>query len=174
MSVEETLAAAAKATEAAAQATPKKERVKKGAVGAEGGAAPAEAKAPRVKKEAAPKKQYPQANEDGTQKFEEDGVTPVMGAYATRYKEPKAPKAPRETSGKFPGSAVITVLVDKNPKREGSASHARFEFYKSGQTVKEALEAGLTTGDFHHDVAHNFISIAVGEVKEAEQAGEAA
>lgn len=157
-SVEETLAAAAKATEAAAEAKPKKERVKKEPVGEPKAAK--EPKAPKAPKEPKAPKLYPQANEDGTQKFEEDGVTPVMGPRATQY---KAPKAKRESQGKYPATAVITLLAEKNPKREGSASHTRFAAYKTGITVAEALAAGLTTGDFHHDVAHGFISIEVGE-----------
>jgi hypothetical protein len=163
-SVEETLAKAAQASEAAAQAVPKKERVKKTTSG-EAGAAK-EPKAPREKKEKAPAKQYPQANEDGTPALNEDG-TPVMGAYKTRYKEPKAAKAPRQ-SGKYPASGVITLLAETNPKREGSASRERFAHYKTGQTVAEALELGLTHGDFNHDVTHGFISIEVGEEKAAE------
>lgn len=163
-SVEETLAKAAVATEAAAQATPKKERVKK-TTGTEG-AAPDGGKVPREKKEPKPKKQYPQANEDGTPALDADG-NPVLGDYKTRYKEPKAPKAPRQ-SGKYPASGVITLLAETNPKREGSASRDRFAHYKSGQTVAEALALGLTHGDFNHDVAHGFISIEVGEEKAAE------
>lgn len=171
-SVEDVLAEAAAATNACQVPPAKKERVKKTIDG--GGAKPEkEPKAAKPPKEKKPAKTYPQANEDGTQKFEDDGVTPVMGAYATRFKEPKAPRAPSDRAGKYPATAKITLLTEKNPKREGSASHARFAAYKSGQTVAEALAAGLTTGDFHHDVAHGFISIDIGEVGEVEQAAAA-
>jgi hypothetical protein len=159
--VEETLAEAALQTAAVAEAKPKKERVKK--TDADG--TPKASKAPRVPKEPKAKKQYPQANEDGTPTLNEDG-TPVLGAYATRYKEAKAARTPSDRGAKYPATAVITLLAEKNPKREGSASHARFAAYVTGQTVAEALAAGLTTGDFHHDVDHGFISIQVGEVAE--------
>lgn len=158
--VEETLAEAALQTAASADAKPKKERVKKTDAVAK------EPKTPRVPKEPRTKKEYPQANEDGSQAFHAGTADPVMGPYATRFKEPKAPRAPSERGGKYPATAVITLLAESNPKREGSASHARFAAYATGQTVAEALAAGLTTGDFHHDVEHGFVSIQVGEVAE--------
>lgn len=160
--VEQVLAEAAAATAGVEVPAPKKERVKKTLEG--GAAAPKAEKAPKAPKEPKAPKLYPQANENGTQAFGDDGE-PVMGPKETAY---KAPKAKREGRGdKYPATAKITLLAEKNPKREGSASHARFAAYVSGQTVAEALAAGLTTGDFHHDVAHGFISIAVGEVAEA-------
>lgn len=159
--VEEVLAEAAAATAGVEVPAPKKERVKKTLEG--GTAAPKAAKGPKAAKEPKAPKLYPQANEDGTPAVGEDGE-PVMGPKETAY---KAPKAKREGAGKYPTTAKITLLAEKNPKREGSASHARFAAYVSGQTVAEALAAGLTTGDFHHDVAHGFISIKVGEEAEA-------
>lgn len=56
----------------------------------------------------------------------------------------------------------ITVLSKKNPKREGSESYDRFENYvtgKKGMTVKQALEAGVTSGDLKWDRDHKFIQI---------------
>lgn len=35
----------------------------------------------------------------------------------------------------------ITVLAEKNPKRPGTAAHARFELYKTGQTVEDFVAA---------------------------------
>ena len=37
--------------------------------------------------------------------------------------------------------AVVTVLRDDNPKREGSASHARYAMLRFGMTVAEYLAA---------------------------------
>lgn len=53
----------------------------------------------------------------------------------------------------------IKLLVEDNPKRKGSESHRRFDKYKTGQTVAEALKAGVTRGDLIWDVNHDFISI---------------
>lgn len=62
----------------------------------------------------------------------------------------------------FKDDQRITVLSKKNPKREGSASFDRFELYetgKRGMTVKQALEAGVTSGDLAWDSKHEYISI---------------
>lgn len=56
-------------------------------------------------------------------------------------------------------SAKITVLVSSNPKRVGTAGRDRFEFYRDGMTVAEALEAGLTRPDLKWDSKHAFIKI---------------
>jgi hypothetical protein len=56
-------------------------------------------------------------------------------------------------------SALITLLVVGNPKRDGSKAHARFAFYSNGMTVGAALDAGVTTPDLGYDTKHGFISI---------------
>lgn len=162
--VDTLLAEAAAATAACDVPAPKKERVKKSLDGGAAVKPEKAAKETKAPKEPKAPKQYPQANEDGTPALNEDG-SPVLGPKETAYKAPKAKREGR--SDKYPATAVIDLLAATNPKREGSASHARFAAYASGQTVAEALAAGLTTGDFHHDVAHGFISIQVGEVAEA-------
>ena len=48
---------------------------------------------------------------------------------------------------------------DNNPKREGSASAARFALYQDGMTVGEAMEAGVTRGDINWDAKHDYISV---------------
>jgi len=62
-------------------------------------------------------------------------------------------------SSKFPGTNVITLLVDFNPKRKGSASHGRFENYEDEMTVEEAQKAGVTPGDLLWDTAHGFVEV---------------
>lgn len=65
-------------------------------------------------------------------------------------------------------SAVITVLAEGNPKREGSKAHAVFSHYESGQTIAEfceALEATdaemvkEATPNLVYDAKHGFIEI---------------
>ena len=46
---------------------------------------------------------------------------------------------------------------DNNPKRANSAAHARFALYKSGQTIQQALDAGVTRGDINWDSKQGFI-----------------
>lgn len=177
MSVEETLAAAAKATEAAAQATPKKERVKKGAVGAPDGRLPGEdASARKATKAPRQAKQYPQANEDGTQKFEEDGVTPVMGPKATAY---KAPKAPREK--KAPGLKAVDLLLDGQPvklsaiqndavitvhkdlgSREGSKRAERAKAFEGAKTVQDFFANKGASKDLLRHLKTGAITLDVG------------
>ena len=101
--------------------------------------------------EVAPKK----ARKARAPKLDENGE-PIVKA----PKEPKV-KAPRVFA--FPRENIVTVLVDANPKRAGSAAHARFDLYTSGQTVAEALAAGVIGGDLFHDVGHSFIAITAPE-----------
>lgn len=72
--------------------------------------------------------------------------------------EPKASNAGRKS--KIDGTKKITVLVDSNPKREGSGAHARFAKYKTGMTVSKALELGVTAADLAYDTKNKYISIA--------------
>lgn len=71
--------------------------------------------------------------------------------------EEKAP-APRGPKG-VELTAKITMLVKENPKRVGSKSRDRFDGYKDGMTVAEALAAGITTPDLIYDTAHSFVQI---------------
>ena len=71
------------------------------------------------------------------------------------------PKAPRDrTSRNFDKSATIGLLIDKNPKREGSKSFIRFDAYKDGMTVGDFITAGGTYGDLAWDSARGFVAIS--------------
>ncbi len=65
----------------------------------------------------------------------------------------------RGRAARFQPEQIITVLVDKNPKRTGSASYDVFECYENGQTVEENLKTGGHTAALRWDVDHKFISI---------------
>jgi hypothetical protein len=120
---------------------------------------------------------------------DDDDVPPSKGAKAVKTKEAKKAKgkpvkaakaakangkakvaAKKKEGGAKRGRAArlfkddqrITVLSKKNPKREGSDSYDRFELYatgKKGMTVKQALDAGVTSGDLKWDNDHKFIKI---------------
>ena len=80
-------------------------------------------------------------------------------------KEKAEKKEPTVRRSKFaelyPDEATITLNVEKNPKKEGSKSHVRFEghFSNKSGTVKEALANGVTYQDLAYEVGRQFISI---------------
>lgn len=78
------------------------------------------------------------------------------------------PKMKKKVNGVSNDSA-LTVLVEGNPKRAGSASFDRFEGYLTDPkptTVAEALENGLSIGDIHYDIIHGSIEVAGAEIEE--------
>jgi hypothetical protein len=74
---------------------------------------------------------------------------------------PKGRTAP--TAGK-----TITVLAASNPKKAGTASHARFALYATGQTVAAYTAACVAAGqkqrnataDLQWDLQRGFIALA--------------
>lgn len=78
--------------------------------------------------------------------------TPAAEAPAAEEVKSRGPRGVAET-------AKITLLAKTNPKREGSKAHARFAAYRDGQSVGEALDAGVTTPDLVYDAKHGFIHI---------------
>jgi len=146
-SVEDLLAQAAQATAGADVPPAKKERIKKTL---EGGVAkePKAPKEPKAAKEPKAPKLYPQANEDGTQKFEEDGTTPVLGPKETAFKAPKAPRGPRG-SNVFLDTQVLNKVEGKGAGyRDGSKRKQFFDLITPGITVGEyyAAAGGKSVG----------------------------
>jgi hypothetical protein len=82
-------------------------------------------------------------------------------AESKKAKEPKAPKV------EAVDTRIVKLLVDKNPKREGTASHARFACYVAGQTADQYKDAVVklgqarrhATADLAWDLKHGFISL---------------
>jgi hypothetical protein len=66
-----------------------------------------------------------------------------------------------------PETAVITLLVDANPKRAGSKAELAFSQYQDGMTVGEFIDAvdsiaeirGGATPNLVYDASHGFIEI---------------
>lgn len=87
--------------------------------------------------------------------------------------EEKETKAVVDKSGdrrpRISDESVITVVSEKNPKREGSKSFHRFAAYRDGMTVKEAKEAGVLAGDVAYDLGHGYIKLTGGEPAAAEE-----
>ncbi len=59
----------------------------------------------------------------------------------------------------YPEDASLKVLVEKNPKKEGTKSHARFEGYQGAATVGAALANGVTYQDVAYDIGRRFIQV---------------
>lgn len=53
----------------------------------------------------------------------------------------------------------IYVLVDRNPRREGTTAHSKFALYKNGMTVTEFKNAGGRTADIAFDVSRGYIKV---------------
>ncbi len=80
-----------------------------------------------------------------------------------KEKKTKEKKEPTVRRSKFdllyPGRSKITVLVDKNPKKEGSKAHERFKLYGKNTTVAEFIKVGGTYQDIAYNIGREFIGI---------------
>ena len=82
----------------------------------------------------------------------------VAPATAPKAKEPKAaPAAPKEP--KPADMRRVRVLVDHNPKKPTSQAFARFALYRDGQTVADALAAGVKSIDIVWDTRRKHIEL---------------
>lgn len=80
------------------------------------------------------------------------------GKDANKEKKEKAPRVSK-FAAIYPDDARITVLVDKNPKKEGSKAHERFKLYANAKTVKDFIAAGGTYSDIAYNVGRQFIKV---------------
>ena len=81
-------------------------------------------------------------------------------------REPKEPKPQKEKTVKrsafqqlYPEDMKLTVLVEENPKKQGSKSRERFEHYFTSKTVGEFLAKGGTYGDIAYDLGRSRIKL---------------
>ena len=65
-------------------------------------------------------------------------------------------------------SSTEIKIVQKNPKRPGSASYTRYEAYKKATTVAEYLDAGGSRADLRHDADKDYLHV-VGHAKEEKE-----
>ena len=98
---------------------------------------------------------------------QEDGLTPPTKGVKKEGKAKKeaAPKEQRARRSKFaemyPDASTITMLVEENPKKEGSKSRTRFDHYFNSKTVGEFIAAGGTYADIAYDIGRMHIQITV-------------
>lgn len=71
----------------------------------------------------------------------------------------KANGASRGRRGSYDPGAKITLLAKENPKRKGTKAFKRFEKYRPGMTVQEALDAGVSWADLRWDNGHRLIRV---------------
>lgn len=87
---------------------------------------------------------------------------------AAEAKKPAKAKAEPKVDPMLTKKVTIATEGKKNPKKEGSKSHARFALYKDGMTVQAYLEASVAAGqdrkaaraDLKWDTDHGFVTIA--------------
>jgi hypothetical protein len=61
-------------------------------------------------------------------------------------------------------SAKITVLAEKNPRREGSKTFKKFALYETGMTVAEFVSKGGRLIDVKADLERGHIAVSSEEV----------
>jgi hypothetical protein len=82
------------------------------------------------------------------------------GAKETGKKD-EAKKTPRSNFSKmWPEDAKLSLLVEENPKKEGSKARERFQHYFGSKTVGDYLAAGGTYQDIAYDLGRQFIKVA--------------
>ncbi len=89
-------------------------------------------------------------------------TAPVGAALATTAPKPTAPKlAPAKAAGLH---GTITLLVQGNPKQQGTKAHARFALYQNGMHTN-AYRALALVGkqyggpDLLYDTRHGYIAV---------------
>ena len=115
-------------------------------------------KEPKVKKE---KPMVQATNEDGTPKFEEDGVTPVM-VPAPKTKKERVPRVdadgnplPRASNVFLDTQVIHRTEHGKTVKyREGSDRQAMFDLMQDGITVGAFYAAAGGKGKSHRFLVH--------------------
>lgn len=78
-----------------------------------------------------------------------------------RQKRHEERQARRPNRKDVPDDATLKILVDKNPRREGTQPHAHFEKYQDGMTVGDLLSESIG-GEWVHlqaDVERGYVDI---------------
>lgn len=65
---------------------------------------------------------------------------------AAKKKAPAKKPAPPTRAAKYSDDAKVKLLVDKNPRREGTEAHAKFACIKDGDTVGAIVKRAQAKG----------------------------
>jgi len=68
-------------------------------------------------------------------------------------------KRGRGPDAKHADDQIVRLLVEENPKKVGSKSHARFALYRDGMSVGDFLKAGGRRADLIWDQRKGFVKI---------------
>jgi hypothetical protein len=74
-------------------------------------------------------------------------------------KEPKAARVAGAKKHRYLPEMKISVLVEKNPKRENTKAHEMFALYAKSKTVGDFIKHGGSRGDLSWDANRKFIKI---------------
>lgn len=102
----------------------------------------------------------PEGVKPSKSKFTKETKPFVKAEKPAKEKATKAEKPAKEKAERGPDNRKLKLLVKENPKREGSTSYDRFEFYRGAKTVQAFLDAGGTLADVKHDEAKGYIEVA--------------
>jgi cell division septation protein DedD len=75
----------------------------------------------------------------------ETSTAPAKKPTAKKKAPAKKPTPPAQTA-KYSDDAKVKVLVDKNPRREGTEAHAKFACIKDGDTVGNIVKRAQAKG----------------------------
>lgn len=90
-----------------------------------------------------------------TPQEEEKPMSLLPGGSAKKQEHTPAPKPKAEKKK----DRTISILVEVNPRREGTAGWHNFNLYRDGMTVAEYRAAGGASNHFNWDLKHGFISV---------------
>lgn len=78
---------------------------------------------------------------------------------ATKSGVPDTPKQAKPKAKSLSDPRIITAFI-ANPKRPGTAAHARYALYVEGMSVDQAIASGIKRADIAWDKARDFITLA--------------
>ena len=78
---------------------------------------------------------------------------------ATKSKKAKKPSTNGKRQRKFSDDQKITLLVEGNPRRKGSATYKIYALYRDGMTVGQFLQKGGRLVDVAADVERKHIKV---------------
>lgn len=73
-------------------------------------------------------------------------TAPAKKPAASKKKAPAKKAAPPTRAAKYSDDAKVKLLVDKNPRREGTEAHAKFACIKDGDTVGAIVKRAEAKG----------------------------
>jgi hypothetical protein len=108
------------------------------------------------------KQELPDMTEAKAEKAKTKPKTDKTDAAAARDQRRADRLSRRPKRSEVPDESKLKILVEKNPRREGTEPHAHFEKYRDGMTVGELLGEGIG-GSWVHlqaDIERGYVATA--------------